>query len=69
MIEIQADLRETFLCFAYGSNMLTRRLSARTPSAVPLATAYVDGYRLKAALTESGWDEHSEGDPRPPFHS
>ncbi len=26
--------------------MLTRRLSARTPSAVPLATAYVDGYRL-----------------------
>ena len=41
-----ADLRETFLYFAYGSNMLTRRLSARTPSAVPPATAYVDGYRL-----------------------
>jgi gamma-glutamylcyclotransferase len=41
-----ADLRETFLYFAYGSSMLTRRLSVRTPSAVPLATAYVDGYRL-----------------------
>ena len=41
-----ADLRETFLYFAYGSNMLTRRLSARTPSAVPLATAYAEGYRL-----------------------
>jgi gamma-glutamylcyclotransferase len=41
-----ADLRETFLYFAYGSNMLTRRLTARTPSAVAVATAYVEGYRL-----------------------
>jgi hypothetical protein len=37
---------ETFLCFAYGSNMLTRRLAARTPSAVAVGTAYVEGYRL-----------------------
>jgi len=41
-----ADLRETFLYFAYGSNMLTRRLTARTPSAVSVGNAYVEGYRL-----------------------
>jgi gamma-glutamylcyclotransferase len=41
-----ANERETFLYFAYGSNMLTRRLSARTPSAVAVGTAYVEGYRL-----------------------
>lgn len=35
-----------FLYFAYGSNMLTRRLMARTPSALPLGAAFVDGYRL-----------------------
>lgn len=35
-----------FLYFAYGSNMLTRRLTARTPSAVPLGAAFVEGYRL-----------------------
>jgi gamma-glutamylcyclotransferase len=46
MIEMMADLRETFLYFAYGSNMLTRRLTARTPSAVALGSAYVEGYRL-----------------------
>ncbi len=41
-----ADPHETFLYFAYGSNMLTRRLTARTPSAVAVGTAYVEGYRL-----------------------
>jgi len=41
-----ADPHETFLYFAYGSNMLTRRLAVRTPSAVAVGTAYVEGYRL-----------------------
>jgi len=37
---------ETFLYFAYGSNMLTRRLQQRTPSAVTVTTGYVEGRRL-----------------------
>lgn len=37
---------ETFLYFAYGSNMLTRRLQERTPSATPHGTGYVEGRRL-----------------------
>lgn len=32
--------------FGYGSNMLTRRLRARVPSAAPLGTARLSGYRL-----------------------
>jgi gamma-glutamylcyclotransferase len=32
------------LYFAYGSNMLTARLQARCPSAVPVAVARADGY-------------------------
>jgi cation transport regulator ChaC len=36
----------TFLYFAYGSNMLTKRLAQRTPSAKPAGTAYADGYAL-----------------------
>lgn len=37
-----------FLYFAYGSNMLTRRLTApkRAPTAARLATAFAAGYRL-----------------------
>lgn len=34
------------LYFAYGSNMLTRRLQARTPSAQPVSRASVQGWRL-----------------------
>ena len=37
---------DTFLYFAYGSNMFTRRLAARTPSAVRITTAFVEGRRL-----------------------
>jgi hypothetical protein len=37
---------DSFLYFAYGSNMLTRRLTARTPSATPQGTAFVEWYRL-----------------------
>ena len=36
----------TIRYFAYGSNMLTRRLVERTPSARVLATGYVEGRRL-----------------------
>lgn len=35
-----------FLNFAYGSNMASRRLLARTPSAVPLGAACLPGFRL-----------------------
>lgn len=37
---------ETFLYFAYGSNMLTRRLAGRTPSAKKEGIGYVEGRRL-----------------------
>jgi gamma-glutamylcyclotransferase len=37
---------ETFLYFAYGSNMLTSRLTLRTHSATAVGVAYVEGYRL-----------------------
>lgn len=37
---------DTFLYFAYGSNMSIRRLRARTPSAELLGSAKVSGYRL-----------------------
>ncbi len=36
----------TFVNFAYGSNMATRRLRARTPSAQPLGVAHLPGHRL-----------------------
>lgn len=36
-----------FLYFAYGSNMSTPRLRARTPSARPLATATLHGHVLR----------------------
>ena len=36
----------TFTYFAYGSNMLTKRLAARTPSAVWIAVGYVERHRL-----------------------
>lgn len=32
--------------FAYGSNMLTERLIARTPSARPVGTSLLPGHRL-----------------------
>jgi hypothetical protein len=35
-----------FLYFAYGSNMLSRRLLARTPSAVAVGVGYATGRRL-----------------------
>lgn len=38
---------ETFLYFAYGSNMLTRRLRERTPSARVVGTATLAGHELR----------------------
>ncbi len=36
----------TFINFAYGSNMASRRLRARTPSARPIGIAQLPGHRL-----------------------
>ena len=47
----------TFLYFAYGSNMLTRRLAARTPSATATGIGFVEGHRLtfdKVSIDGSG---------------
>ena len=38
---------DTFLYFAYGSNMLTRRLRERTPSALSIGTATLAGHELR----------------------
>ena len=38
---------DTFLYFAYGSNMLTRRLLGRTPSARTLGVAVLAGHELR----------------------
>jgi len=58
---------ETFLYFAYGSNMFTRRLTARTPSAVAIGTAFVEGRRLtfdKVSTDGSGkCDIEATGNP------
>jgi len=37
---------DSFLYFAYGSNMLSRRLQERTPSAKAIDTGYVEGRKL-----------------------
>jgi gamma-glutamylcyclotransferase len=39
-------MAETFFYFAYGSNMLTRRLTGRTPSAVVFGSASICGHKL-----------------------
>jgi len=55
-----------YLYFAYGSNMLTARLRARTPSARPVATGWIDGRRL--AFHKLGADGSGKCDiaPAPP---
>lgn len=42
------DAADTFVYFAYGSNMFSRRLTTkeRAPSAVPIGTGYVSNRRL-----------------------
>lgn len=39
-------MSDTFLYFAYGSNMLTSRLTKRTPSAVCIGNGFVRSHRL-----------------------
>ena len=57
----------TLLYFAYGSNMFARRLAARTPSAVRITTAFIDGRRLtfdKVSTDGSGkCDIEATGNP------
>jgi len=58
---------DTYLYFAYGSNMFARRLAARTPSAVRITTAFVEGHRLafdKVSTDGSGkCDIEATGNP------
>jgi hypothetical protein len=62
-------MAESFLYFAYGSNMFTGRLKARNraPSATALGTAFADGYRLtfdKVSTDGSGkCDIEATGNP------
>ncbi|MDX1500998.1 MAG: gamma-glutamylcyclotransferase family protein [Thermoanaerobaculia bacterium] len=55
------------LYFAYGSNLLTRRLNSRAPSARRVTTGYVAGRRLawdKVSVDGSGkCDAEATGDP------
>ncbi len=44
----------SFLYFAYGSNMLTERLQARCPSAAPIGIAYAPDHALN--FTKTGKD-------------
>ena len=47
----------TFLYFAYGANMLSRRLTARAPSAVAIDIGFVEGRRFsfgKVSRDKSG---------------
>ena len=55
----------SFLHFAYGSNMLTRRLQRRTRSAQPQGTGYVEGFhfvcdKVSADGSGKGDMEHTE---------
>jgi len=43
----ESEAAPSFLYFAYGSNMSTARLRARTPSARPLGTAVLSGHLLR----------------------
>jgi gamma-glutamylcyclotransferase len=50
-------MADKFIYFAYGSNMLTRRLRKRTSSAVVIETGFIEGHRLtfdKASSDGSG---------------
>jgi gamma-glutamylcyclotransferase len=67
-------MADRFLYFAYGSNMLTRRLRApdRAPSARAEGTGFVAGYRLtfdKASADRSGkCDLEATGHPNDRVH-
>lgn len=47
IIEFQSGAKAgTFLYFAYGSNMFTRRLRARAPSALVVGAGFVEGHHI-----------------------
>jgi len=46
--------------FAYGSNLLTARLTARTPSARPVGIAHLPGWQLR--FHKAGTDGSGKGD-------
>lgn len=58
--------------FAYGSNMLTRRLARRVPSARPIGAGWLPGHRI--AFHKRGWDGSGKanllatGDPEHRVH-
>lgn len=58
IIEFQSgDRVGTFLYFAYGSNMLTRRLMRRAPSALAVGIGFVEGHKIsfdKVSVDGSG---------------
>jgi len=51
---------KSFYYFAYGSNLLTSRLQARTPSARPVGTATLPGWQLR--FHKVGSDGSGKGD-------
>ena len=58
---------DTFIYFAYGSNMLTERLRARCPSAEIIGTADAHGYKIcfeKKGKYGSGKATLASSDPR-----
>ena len=65
-------MADTFFYFAYGSNMFTRRLTERTPSAVSVGTGFVEGRRLtfaKVSTDGSGkCDIEETGNPADRVH-
>jgi len=48
--------------FSYGSNMLTRRIRARTPSAISIATGEIRGHRM--AFHKRGVDNSGKANAR-----
>ena len=52
-----------FFYFAYGSNMLTERLQARCPSAVPIGAARALGFRI--AMSKRSTDSSGKATLRP----
>lgn len=66
IIEFQGQTAgRSILYFAYGSNMLTKRLRERVPSALVVGTGYVEGHRLafhKVSTDGSGKCDLHQGD-------
>jgi gamma-glutamylcyclotransferase len=57
----------TILYFAYGSNMLTERLQARCPSALPVHVAKADNWKM--TFSKPSLDDSGKGTLTPAFGS